>query len=672
MSEPLIRLKGIERRYQSGEHEVTVLHPLDLAIDAGEMVAIVGASGSGKSTLMNLLGCLDRPSGGQYLFRGQDTATLDALSLARLRCHHFGFIFQRYHLLPHLDAAANVEIPAIYAGTARLDRQARARTLLTRLGLQDRSHHRPGQLSGGQQQRVSIARALANGGEVILADEPTGALDSQSGKEVMTILKELHAQGHTIILVTHDMAVASHADRIITLRDGRVVEDSGHRATDDNAASPSGAPAHPLPGDGSQLAPPSVGQDAQGTGAAVRTASRGWDRYREAGRMALHAMLAHRMRTFLTMLGIIIGIAAVVSVVALGQGARAKVIDDINAMGTNTIDIFPGKDWGDEKAASIQTLNERDLDALLGQPYLEGASPQIATSGQLRYRNKTSSGSVIGVGNDFFRVKGMTLTQGRLLDERDIRNRTAVAVVDGKTIESLLGKVDPVGQVVLVGTLPVRIVGVVTQETGFGRSSQSVNVWLPYSAVMSRLLSQQHFTQITIRVKDGVQPALAEQAAVALLTQRHGVKDFFTFSSDSIVKSVEKTTATLTLLVSAIAVISLIVGGVGVMNIMLVSVVERTREIGIRIAVGARQSDILQQFLIEAVMVSLLGGLLGIGLALLIGALFSLLVESFQMRFSLFSILMAFGCSSLIGILFGYLPARNAARLDPVEALARE
>lgn len=672
MSEPLIRLKGIERRYQSGEHEVTVLHPLDLAIDAGEMVAIVGASGSGKSTLMNLLGCLDRPSGGQYLFRGQDTATLDALSLARLRCHHFGFIFQRYHLLPHLDAAANVEIPAIYAGTARLDRQARARTLLTRLGLQDRSHHRPGQLSGGQQQRVSIARALANGGEVILADEPTGALDSQSGKEVMTILKELHAQGHTIILVTHDMAVASHADRIITLRDGRVVEDSGHRATDDNAASPSGAPAHPLPGDGSQLAAPSVGQDAQGTGAAVRTASRGWDRYREAGRMALHAMLAHRMRTFLTMLGIIIGIAAVVSVVALGQGARAKVIDDINAMGTNTIDIFPGKDWGDEKAASIQTLNERDLDALLGQPYLEGASPQIATSGQLRYRNKTSSGSVIGVGNDFFRVKGMTLTQGRLLDERDIRNRTAVAVVDGKTIESLLGKVDPVGQVVLVGTLPVRIVGVVTQETGFGRSSQSVNVWLPYSAVMSRLLSQQHFTQITIRVKDGVQPALAEQAAVALLTQRHGVKDFFTFSSDSIVKSVEKTTATLTLLVSAIAVISLIVGGVGVMNIMLVSVVERTREIGIRIAVGARQSDILQQFLIEAVMVSLLGGLLGIGLALLIGALFSLLVESFQMRFSLFSILMAFGCSSLIGILFGYLPARNAARLDPVEALARE
>lgn len=649
---PLIQLKGVERRYQSGDSEVTVLHPLDLTITEGEMIAIVGASGSGKSTLMNLLGCLDSPSSGQYLFRGQDTATMDALALARLRCHHFGFIFQRYHLLPHLDAAANVEIPAVYAGTSRPDRQARARQLLSRLGLADRSHHTPGQLSGGQQQRVSIARALANGGEVILADEPTGALDSQSGKEVMAILKELHAQGHTIILVTHDMNVASHADRIITLKDGRIEQDSGSRQTAAQAPGTAVDSQKMVPNKGA------IGHD--------------WDRYREAGRMAMHAMLAHRMRTFLTMLGIIIGIAAVVSVVALGQGARAKVIDQINAMGTNTIEIFPGKGWGDEKMGSIQTLNKGDLDALLGQPYLAGASPEIGSSGQLRYRNKTNSGSVTGVGNDYFKVKGMTLVSGRLLEWQDIQQRTAVAVVDKKSITSLLGKDDPVGKVVLVGTLPVRIVGVVSQETGFGPTSQSVNIWLPYSAVMSRLISQHHFSQITIRVKDGVQPALAEQAVIELITKRHGVKDFFTFSSDSIIKSVEKTTATMTLMVSAIAVISLIVGGVGVMNIMLVSVVERTREIGIRMAVGARQSDILQQFLIEAVMVSLLGGIFGVGLSLGIGALFSLLVDSIKMQFSLFSILMAFGCSSLIGILFGYLPARNAARLDPVVALARE
>lgn len=647
LTAPLIQLNGIERRYQSGDSEVTVLHPLDLTIEAGEMIAIVGASGSGKSTLMNLLGCLDRPSGGQYRFRGQDTATLDALALARLRCHHFGFIFQRYHLLPHLDAAANVEIPAIYAGTARHERQARARQLLGRLGLGERSHHTPGQLSGGQQQRVSIARALANGGEVILADEPTGALDSQSGKEVMAILKELHQQGHTIILVTHDMEVANHADRIITLKDGRVQEDSGHSAHGNEAT--------PLPA-----------TSAKGG------SSHDWDRYREAGRMAIHAMLAHRMRTFLTMLGIIIGIAAVVSVVALGQGARTKVINQINAMGTNTIDIFPGKGWGDEKMASIQTLNQGDLDALLGQPYLAGASPEIGSSGQLRYRNKTSSSNITGVSHDYFKVRGMKLVSGRLLERQDIQQRAAVAVVDKKSIASLLGQDDPIGKVVLVGTLPVRIIGVISQESGFGPPSQSVSIWLPYSAVMSRLISQHHFSQLIVRVKDGVQPALAEQAVIELLTKRHGVKDFFTYSSDSIIKQVEQTTATMTLMVSAIAVISLIVGGVGVMNIMLVSVVERTREIGIRMAVGARQSDILQQFLIEAVMVSLLGGICGVALSLGIGTLFSLLSESIKMQFSLFSILMAFGCSSLIGILFGYLPARNAAKLDPVVALARE
>ena len=653
----MLEVRDVWREFPSGDGVIAVLKGVSLRIQAGEMVAIMGASGSGKSTLMNILGCLDRPSRGEYRVAGQLTAEMAPDDLARLRREHFGFIFQRYHLLGSLSAAANAEIPAIYAGLHAVQRRERAAALLGRLGLSDKLGNKPGQLSGGQQQRVSIARALMNGGDVILADEPTGALDSASGAEVMRILQELHAEGHTVILVTHDPKVAQHAQRVIEIADGQVVADRRQDTVD---------------GDAESVALTATARRSGKPAAQVSPWRSRWDRFTEAFAMAWRAMGGHRLRTLLTMLGIIIGIASVVSMVALGEGSRQKVLKDISAMGTNTIDIFPGKDWGDEKAASIQTLNERDLDALLGQPYLEGASPQIATSGQLRYRNKTSSGSVIGVGNDFFRVKGMTLTQGRLLDERDIRNRTAVAVVDGKTIESLLGKVDPVGQVVLVGTLPVRIVGVVAQETGFGPSSQSVNVWLPYSAVMSRLLSQQHFTQITIRVKDGVQPALAEQAAVALLTQRHGVKDFFTFSSDSIVKSVEKTTATLTLLVSAIAVISLIVGGVGVMNIMLVSVVERTREIGIRIAVGARQSDILQQFLIEAVMVSLLGGLLGIGLALLIGALFSLLVESFQMRFSLFSILMAFGCSSLIGILFGYLPARNAARLDPVEALARE
>ncbi|MFM5429138.1 MacB family efflux pump subunit [Aeromonas veronii] len=647
MNKPLIQLKGVERYYQDGEQNITVLHKLDLTIQRGEMIAIMGASGSGKSTLMNLLGCLDRPSSGQYFFRGQDTGTLDALALAHLRCHHFGFIFQRYHLLPHLNAAANVEIPAIYAGTERQTRQTRVQHLLTRLRLDKYSHHLPEQLSGGQQQRVSIARALVNGGEVILADEPTGALDSKNGKEVMKTLKELHTQGHTIILITHDMDVANYAERIITLKDGHIQEDS-------NANKQPYQPPVPLPA-------------INLTGANLD-----WDRYREVAKIAIHAMLANRMRTFLTMLGIIIGIAAVVSVVALGRGASTKVIEQINAMGTNTIEMFPGNGWGDENTASIQTLNEGDLGVLLEQPYLTGASPEIASSMQLRYNNKTSTGIVTGVGNHFFKVKGVTLMRGRLLELQDIKQRSAVAVVDQKSISSLVGNEDPLGKVLLVGTLPVRIVGIVDLETNIVASNQSVNLWLPYSAVMSRLVSQRHFTQLSMGIKDGVQPEVAEQAVIDLISKRHGMKDFFTYTSDSIIKSVEKTTTTMTLMVSGIAVISLIVGGVGVMNIMLVSVVERTKEIGIRMAIGARESDILQQFLLEAVILSLLGGGLGVGLSICISIAFSLLVDTIEMQVSILSILIAFGCSSLIGIMFGYLPAHNAARLDPAIALARE
>ncbi|MFL1916524.1 MacB family efflux pump subunit [Plesiomonas shigelloides] len=671
MQPPLIELRGLSRSFSHGDQQVTVLQPLDLTIHAGEMVAIVGTSGSGKSTLMNLLGCLDRPSNGHYFFRGQDTATLDALGLADLRCHHFGFIFQRYHLLPHLDACANVEIPAIYAGQARQPRRERSMQLLSRLGLADRMHHQPGQLSGGQQQRVSIARALMNGAEVILADEPTGALDSQSGQEVLAILKELHQLGHTVILVTHDPAIAAHAERIIELKDGRVIRDS----TSQPANLPSHTALRELPAEditqnisAVQSKQPELTPDTT----AARRSNNTLDRLQEAFRMAWHAMRAHRMRTFLTMLGIIIGITAVVSVVALGQGARQKVIDDINAMGTNTIDIFPGKGWGDENASAIRTLNERDLRVLQEQPYLSGASPKITSAAQVRWRNKSLSGSLSGVSPTFFSVTGLKLVQGRLFNAQDLSQQAAVAVIEEKSVRSLFGKTDPIGQVVVTGNMPLQIIGVVREENRWGGAGNTLSLWIPYTSMMSRVMTQSYFSQITLRVRDGVLPPLAEQAVTELLTRRHGSKDFFTYSSDTILTSVKKTTATMTLLVSAIAVISLIVGGVGVMNIMLVSVVERTREIGIRIAVGARQSDILQQFMIEAVMISLVGGLIGVVLSLGIGVIFGLLVSSMKMQFSLLSLFMAFSSATLIGVIFGYLPARNAARLDPVDALVRE
>jgi macrolide transport system ATP-binding/permease protein len=654
MGRPLLEIKGLVRRFSTGDQQVDVLKGIDLTINAGEMVAIIGASGSGKSTLMNILGCLDRPSEGSYRIDGREASGLSNDDLARLRRDYFGFIFQRYHLLPHLTATQNVEIPAIYAGVKKRARQERASKLLERLGLAERCEYRPNQLSGGQQQRVSIARALMNGGDVILADEPTGALDSKSGKEMMAVLHELHANGHTIILVTHDQQVAAHAERIIEISDGMIVRDES------NPSQP------PLVRGGAEHSPARPPLTRGDRGVAV------WGRFAEAFKMALIAMMSHRMRTLLTMLGIIIGITSVVSVVALGQGAQQKVIKDISAMGTNVIDVNPGKDWGDEDAASIQTLVPSDLEVLKAQVYVDSASPATGGSLLLRYHNLTANASVNGVSEQYFRVKGYEIADGITFTADDVKQQTQVAVIDQNTRKKFFTKEDPIGKILFIGTLPCRVIGTTKEKDGPMGNSSNLEIWIPYSAAMNRLLGQQYFSSITVRVKDGISNQIAEQSITKLLTQRHGRKDFYTNSSDSIMKTINKTTTTLKLMISAIAVISLIVGGIGVMNIMLVSVTERTHEIGIRMAVGARQEDIMQQFLIESVLVCLLGGMIGIVCSWGVGKIFSLFVSSFAMQFSLMSIVSAFLCSTLIGVIFGFLPARNAARLDPIEALARE
>jgi macrolide transport system ATP-binding/permease protein len=652
MRKLLLYIKGLERSFSTGDQQIVVLKGIDLAIHAGEMVAIVGASGSGKSTLMNILGCLDRPSSGSYRIDGRETSTLSDNELASLRRDYFGFIFQRYHLLPHLTAAQNTEIPAIYAGINKHSRQERAHKLLERLGLADRCEYRPNQLSGGQQQRVSIARALMNGGDVILADEPTGALDSKSGKEMMAVLHELHANGHTIIIVTHDQQVASHAERIIEISDGMIIRD---HANQERQATTTATLTTEVSAEQS-----------------VNFLQANWGRFAEAFKMALIAMLSHRMRTLLTMLGIIIGITSVVSVVALGQGAQQKVIKDISAMGTKVIDINPGKDWGDEDAASIQTLVQSDLEALKAQVYIDSASPATGGTQLLRYRNVTANASVNGVSEQYFRVKGYDIADGIAFTADDVKQQTQVVVIDQNTRNKFFATENSIGKILFIGILPCRVIGVTKEKDGPMGNSSNLEVWIPSSAAMNRLLGQQYFSSITVRVKDGISNQVAEQSITKLITQRHGRKDFYTNSSDSIMKTVNKTTTTLKLMISAIAVISLIVGGIGVMNIMLVSVTERTHEIGIRMAVGARQEDIMQQFLIESVLVCLLGGMIGIVCSWGIGKAFSLFVSSFAMQFSIMSIVSAFLCSTLIGVIFGFLPARNAARLDPIEALARE
>jgi len=593
-----------------------------------------------------------------------------------LRREYFGFIFQRYHLLGDLDAMGNVEVPTIYAGYPSEQRRARSAALLERLGLGERKHHRPNQLSGGQQQRVSIARALVNGGEVILADEPTGALDSQSGQEVMRILRELHAEGHTVIIVTHDAQVAANANRIIEIRDGSIIDDrrtdrqsaenneNNNSNNNDSSATPTEQSARQLQHDASSNTP-------------ARSASRPlfgfFDRFKEAALMATRAMLAHRTRTFLTMLGIIIGIASVVSVVALGEGSRQKILEDISSMGTNTIDIFPGKGWGDRRASSIRTLTAADAEVLAQQPYVDSVTPRVSTAVTVRLGNNSVSAQVQGVGEQYFQVKGISMDLGKQFDRQAVSEYAQEAVIDPNSRKTLFGEsVNPIGQVIMLGNVPVRIIGVSkAQSSAFG-NDENLNIWVPYTTVLSRMLGQTHVRNITVRVSDSVSSQAAEQGITKILTQRHGTQDFYISNSDTIRQTIESTTRTMTLLVSMIAVISLIVGGIGVMNIMLVSVTERTQEIGVRMAVGARQSDIMQQFLIEAVMVCLLGGLLGVGLALAIGALFDHFVKDFSMAFSVTSIIAAFTCSTLIGMIFGFLPAKNAAKLDPVVALSRE
>ena len=646
----LLELRGLQRDFPAGEGTITVLADVNLDIRAGEMVAIVGASGSGKSTLMNILGCLDKPSAGSYRVAGRPTGQLGPDELAELRREHFGFIFQRYHLLGDLSALGNVEVPAVYAGRQSKARRERALALLTRLGMADRLQHKPGQLSGGQQQRVSIARALMNGGHVLLADEPTGALDTQSGAEVIKILLELHAEGHTIIIVTHDMQVAAHADRIIELSDGRVVSD--------------------------RLTRP----DAAPTGAVLKTvtASSGrWqaarDRFREAFRMALLAMNAHRLRTFLTMLGIIIGIASVVSVVALGEGSRLQILKNISAIGTNTIEIFSGSGFGDQRAARVRTLVPGDAAALAEQSYVDSVTPSVSSSATLRYGNIAVNGTINGVGEQYFRVRGVQLAAGRTFDEDSVASLAQEVVIDDNTRKQLFPRnPNPVGEVILLGQVPCRVVGVAKRsESAFG-NSEALNVWIPYTAAMSRVTGQSHLRSITVRISDEVSAEAAEQGVNRLLLQRHGVQDFFVLNTNTIRQTIESTTQTMTLLISAIALISLIVGGIGVMNIMLVSVTERTREIGVRMAVGARQADIRQQFLIEAVLVCLMGGVLGIGLSQLVGWGFDKSGSSFTLVYSTLSMVAAFVCSTLIGVIFGFLPANNAAKLNPVDALSRE
>lgn len=643
----LIEMTAINRFFGKGENRVHILKDINLSIKKGDFIAIIGQSGSGKSTLMNILGCLDTPDTGSYRINGVETAQMNANELATLRRKRFGFIFQKYNLLSSLNARDNVALPAVYAGIDKLHRNQRAEELLAKLGLAGKENNTPNELSGGQQQRVSIARALMNGGEIILADEPTGALDSGSGEIVMQILGELHKQGHTIIMVTHDANIAAHANRIVKIHDGKIISDTSQK------------PIISIP----DAEPPSE--------------TRSWvlvkDQLIESFKMSVQSIFTHKLRSLLTMLGIIIGIASVVSVVALGQGSQDKILQNISEIGTNTISIYPGSGFGDRRSFRIRTLTVADANILSKQNYVDSATPVGSTSGTLTFNNQALTAQVFGAGPQYFTVRGLKLAQGRFFDDYDVQTGTQVVVIDHNIANKLFKETNAIGKTILFNKRPLTIVGVTKKNTSGMGNIENLEMWIPYTAMMNRITGERHIRSIVVKVADKVNTQAAEQSIIDLLTTRHGKKDFFTSNSDSIRKAVEQTTNTMTLLISSIAVISLIVGGIGVMNIMLVSVTERTKEIGIRMAIGARQSNILQQFLIEAILICLIGGLSGIAVSVIISTLFNYFSsEFFSMSFSGLSIVMAVLCSSAIGILFGFIPARNASKLNPIDALAHD
>lgn len=640
--QPLIKLTGVTKTFQSGELATRVLHGIDLEIYPGEFVAIMGQSGSGKSTLMNILGCLDKPSTGEYYFSGKNVSVFGADELAQLRREAFGFVFQSYNLLAGATACENVEMPATYSGMPPEERRARASELLSSLGLFARLDHRPNQLSGGQQQRVSIARALMNGGQIILADEPTGALDSNSGKEVMKLLKNLSEQGHTIILITHDAHVANHAQRLIEIRDGLIVADPGPSKVTPRAIE--NQKIHGEPNFSTELL--------------------------EGAKTAFRSLRSNIFRTILTLLGIVIGVGSVITMLAIGDGAKKAVVDSISAMGSNLLVVRAGGP-DQRRAWEIQTLIPADVVEINKLPNVAAALPELTGSYTLRYGSVDVSTDVNATGYKFPIVRKWDVAAGTFFTEVDEKNYATVAVLGKTVVRKLFAEEDPLGKYIIVNNVLFQVVGVMA-ERGADPSGQDQDdkIIVPYTTGSLRIIGRKYLRNITISVGDEQYMDDVQASVSSLLNERHGTEDFTIRNMASLIDTLSATQNTMTILLGSIAAISLLVGGIGVMNIMLVSVTERTREIGVRMAAGARQRNIMQQFLIEALTVSALGGIIGVVLGLLAAAL----VGRFGMPidYSLGPVVLAFSCAFLTGLFFGFLPARKAARLNPVVALASE
>jgi macrolide transport system ATP-binding/permease protein len=705
MAEPIIRLEHVTRTYHVGDVDVHALQDVSLTIDAGEFVAIMGHSGSGKSTLMAVIGCLDRPSSGRYFFEGTDVAGLEEPDRADLRSERLGFVFQSFNLLARTSALENVALPLFYSATgpaSAASRVERARAVLTLLGLSDRERNTPGQLSGGQQQRVAIARALINNPGLLLADEPTGNLDTRTSHEIMETLSRLNReQGVTIIVVTHEADVAAYADRVLTMRDGQVISDTRNPKPAKTAETPRGA----VPGEGSSIA-----QSHRPLRATAQLTNTFWGFGLMIMAAAVQAIWRNMMRSALTMLGVFIGVAALIAMVAVGQGANEAVRKQIERLGTNLVVVLPGaRTAGGMRAGSgsASTLTTADAQAIQRESTaVSEVSYLIRQSGQVQAGNQNWTTQIQGISANYPPMTNWRIEVGREISPDDEASAALVAVIGQTVSKQLFGESQiPIGALIQVKSVPMRVIGILDSkgQTPFGQDQDDL-VMIPFTTAERKVLgvaapSQAqtqlnwiypsppnpydlkphlagYVNQIYVQAANAadVQPTIRE--VTEILARRHRIKpgddnDFSVRNLSQIAETAESSSRIMALLLAAVASISLVVGGIGIMNILLVSVTERTREIGLRMAIGARRLHVLLQFLAEAVFLSVTGGVAGI----IMGVAFSAAISYFAgwlTPISAAAIVGGFLFSAAVGIFFGYYPARKAARLDPIEALRYE
>jgi macrolide transport system ATP-binding/permease protein len=651
----MIELKNCNKIYRLGEIDVAALKNASLKIEDGEFVAIMGPSGSGKSTLLNVIGCLDILTSGQYLIDGTDISQFSDSQLAQLRNEKLGFVFQSYNLLPRLNAVSNVELALIYSGDHN-DRRVKAFNSLKLVNLEARAKHRPKELSGGEQQRVAIARALANEPSIILADEPTGNLDSKSGQEIMSILTELHKKGITIIMVTHDNSVASYAHRIIRLKDGEIVEDqktSEHAQTENISAR--------------------VNNNKKKRKFTVAE-------MKESVVMAVSSILSNKLRSFLTMLGIIVGVGAVITMIAIGQGASAQITTRISQMGANLLQIRPGsfQQGGVRSAAGSRTsLKYEDALAIASQTqYVNKVDADFSRNGQVVYGAQNTNTQINGVTPNFPEIRNFPVGTGVFITDDDNRFMRRVAVLGQTVVTNLFGNANPIGEYIKINRNIFQVIGVMSIKGSGGFRDENDVIFVPLATAQKRLFGVDYVSTINVEAKSQAVMDKASTEITNLLRERHKIRnpeddDFNIMSQSDILSTVKETSKTFTILLAGIAIVSLLVGGIGIMNIMFVSVTERTREIGIRKAIGAQKWDILGQFLIESVIVALSGGLIGI----VFGLLASKLTSQFAHWSTVItpgSVLLSFFFAFAVGLFFGFYPARKAALLNPIDALRYE